>query len=324
MRLAQGLIFFILAAALGTGCATKGAWVESVDGLVDEVNARQAVAIKLSRRSGQNYVRSYGRVGGYRNSIALEELVEVTRINQPQIEVVAYAALQDLNLAERILTENDGVFHAENAIQAFSKYYGSLPSFKNTPVVIRVVLAQINSGLAVFHESVLENNLDFITLETFTPDTEMPSGFWWSEIIGTVIHELLHLHYELEPSSHNIVNEETAASLLETCVRSDLARLVNSTSGLSSTILSEGNQLLFPGISNGVFKPSKQELKSLPSISIQGDSIATAIIFLETGKTSFTYNDINSLDDLKNECLNFGSRIPDFLNGKRPWLELEQ
>ena len=179
-------------------------------------------------------------------------------------------------------------------------------------------MALENSGVSVTHRSEIADSVTIALVSSFPEETEFPAVYWWADVATTAVHELLHLSYDLGPADHGRVNEEVAASLLEICLNSDIAIETQSGLGFRSDILDAGNERFFPGIERGAFRPAADELATLPHASIQGASLANAIVYLETGRQAFLFRDVAALQSLKQACLGFGAEVPDFLAGERP------
>lgn len=182
-------------------------------------------------------------------------------------------------------------------------------------------MAPEGSGISVFHRSEIADTVKITLVKPFIEESNFPAEYWWAEVAATAIHELLHLNYDIVPGDHSRVNEEAAASLLETCLKSDIAAETQGGLGFRSDILASKNQRFFPGIEDGAFFPAADELATLPHASIRGDNIASAILYLEMGREQFLYRDTSELKLLKQACLRFGREIPNFSEGARPWRE---
>ena len=210
------------------------------------------------------------------------------------------------------------------AIDSFLKYLDSFPSLQQFDIRLHVVMSPAKSGASILFESPVTNRIDMTLVYSFEDESQLPPGYWWPKLIMLSLHEMYHVNFELDRDaySHSRENEEAAASLLEACVGSDIATETESRFAYRINVLTEAGLRQFPGLTEGRFSPSASALDELAHASLRGDSIASAILFLELGMEEYVlFRDSTALNQLKQACLDFGTRVPDFMSGERPWLD---
>ena len=314
-------ICLIFVAVLLTGCSTKYYVRQVVDGLIDHHGAGKVIGIMVEERDGQQFVLNYGRISGDRQWVELDDLSVVYRFEQPGFIYLVYAPEENAQQVQALLFDSEGISYSETAIRYLRKYADTFPAIQGYKFRLHSVMSPRHSGLSLEFEAPVTDTLEMMTLLSYEQGNVYPSAYWWSRLTELTLHELLHLNYDLDPSDHKRMNEEAAANLLEACMKSDYA-IASDISRLFINIdmSSEYSLREFPGIQENRFFPNVSELEKMPHPSMAGSAIYAAILFLEIGmRERFPFNEPDTLENLKTACLEFGTKIPDFASGERPW-----
>ena len=148
---------------------------------------------------------------------------------------------------------------------------------------------------------------------------------FWLQQTTMIAHELLHLEHSLAGlESHSkleMIDEETAASLMSWCAEARFNRLMSSSNRrVFGKFIGFPSAQYFPGIFRGDFAPDAEQLQSARHVSSVGKEVARAIVFhlVADGATTINLADPEITAPLYALCDKLPASRPRFTIGEIP------
>lgn len=207
-------------------------------------------------------------------------------------------------------------------MSVITEVYAEFKGFDSSELNLDIVLAPRGSGAYYSSQGVIGESLP-LSVVYFAPKAELSGsagqGYaWWSALARTVSHELFHLHHDLSELSSEKLDEEVAASIIETCALVRYAREVDGTPTIDFEWILDDPRTSssFPGLDSGRLNVELDRLEQLGGVSLQGQALATAVLYLLSPSGSIEVGKAESDRRILDYCGMLAKDVPEFRLGQ--------
>ena len=282
--------------------------------------AEEGVSVNSIQRVGSEVI-SFGRLAGApeREIKNTEVIYRASSVENAEIEFLTSEKLSkdEISRAQSFVRQG-----ATEAIDVILGVYASFDSLSQSDLNLKVVLAPRGSGSFYSSRGTIGDRAP-VSVIYFLPEqvqgvSSAAQHSWWSGLAANVSHELYHLHHDLDDIKSLQLDEEAAAAVTETCALIRYAHAVGASPEIDfSWIWAEPQtRQAFPDLEQGVLNVDLAQLDEVGGISVQGQAVATAVLYLLSSSGSLKVGETEEDKEFLAYCDQLTNAVPAFHLGE--------
>ncbi|MFU8831978.1 MAG: hypothetical protein ACNA7J_07450 [Wenzhouxiangella sp.] len=270
----------------------------------------------VSVRSGGAVLSSIAKRGGQTHrTLSRSDLLEVLVMEARWGEIIFLSDDDNFAQAMRYISSEAFEQYWKHARKAIESRVSVMDHIAGRKLIVSTLIMEGGLGYTYRQDAPLSTEHLEIAISALPVDTLEIT--WWDLFLDTVVHELTHVNHHLAGAEEQATNveSEAAAEIVAGCAKIEFYENLAKESDIDSirlTFEDQGFMHAFPGLSEGEFQPSMNELMVLDHFTIKGKVLGAAALHVFTRKGEIDFTDAEMMQSIRAYCRHVSNKIPRF------------